>query len=182
MRQVRAMPESRSALPISRRHLLALLGATAAAAGLVGAGTVVRWWDAAPDAPYAQLSDEEAAVVRAWAQAAFPGGESAALEGGEAALDRYFDALLGALPETQAKLMKVLLHAIEAGSLLLGGGRFTRLEEREARAVFHALVDHDVAEVRGAVLGLTTLLGAGYTTHPAVAPQLARLHRCGYSA
>lgn len=175
-------PAPRPGLPISRRTLLAMLGATAAAVGLGGAVTAARWWDAAPDAPFAQLSAEEAAVVRAWAQAAFPGGESASLEGGDARLDRYFDALLGALPPTQAKLMKVLLHAIEAGSLLLGGGRFTRLEEPEARAVFHSLVGHELAEVRGAVLGLTTLLGAGYTTHPDVAPQLARLHRCGYSA
>ncbi len=121
-------------------------------------------------------------MVRAWGAAAFPGGETVALDGGDAQLDRFFDALLGALPPTQAKLMKLLLHALDAAALPLAGGAFTRLAPAEARSVFHALIDSDIAEVRGAVLGLTTLLGAGFTTHPEVAPGLARLHRCGYFA
>ena len=170
------------AMQISRRHLLALLAASAASVGLVGGSVAVRWWDVPAEAPFQHLSTAEATMVRAWSAAAFPAGPAAALDGGDAALDRFFDALLGALPATQRKLMKLLLHALDSAALPLAGGFFCGLGPTDARAVFHQLIEADLAEVRGATQGLTTLLGAGYTTHPTIAPQLAVLHRCGYMA
>lgn len=105
------------AMQISRRHLLALLAASAASVGLVGGSVAVRWWDVPAEAPFQHLSTAEATMVRAWSAAAFPAGPTAALDGGDAALDRFFDALLGALPATQRKLMKLLLHALDSAAL-----------------------------------------------------------------
>ena len=168
-------------MKLTRRHLLALGAATAAAAsvGLTG-GLVVHWWDQPATAEYAHLSDDEARFVRAWASAAFPSGEVIALHGADAGLDRFFDRMLSSLPDTQRKLLKLLLHALDTGSIAMAGARFTQLDESAARRVFHRLGEHELAEVRGAVNGLTILLGMGHSTHPQVAPLMARWHRCGY--
>jgi hypothetical protein len=167
-------------MQITRRHLLAL-GTATAAAGLIGVGaTAVHWWDQPPHAGFKQLSAQEAAIVRAWAAAAFPGGEAVALDGGQAGLDHFFDGVLTHTPAIQRKLLKVLLHAVNNGTLAMCGARLTTLPGPDARAVFHQLSAHEVAEVRGAMSGLTVLLGMGYSTHPEVAPIMARWHRCGY--
>ena len=167
-------------MKLTRRHLLALGAATSAAAVVGTVGTVVHWWDQPSAADFTQLSADEARFVRAWASAAFPSGEVIPLDGGDAGLDRFFDSLLSSLPATQRKLLKLLLHALDTGSIAMGGARFTQLEQSEARQVFHRMAEHDLAEVRGAVSGLTVLLGMGYSTHPTVAPVMARWHRCGY--
>ena len=96
---------------LSRRHLLALIGAAGAVAAAGAASVGLRWWDQAPDAPFGALEDEEAAVVRAVGAAAFPGGASIALHGRDADLDRFFDVLLLALPATQRKLLKLNIDA-----------------------------------------------------------------------
>ena len=167
-------------MDISRRHILALGAATAAVGALTAGGTVYHWWDQPPSASYSNLSDEEAAFVRAWASAAFPPGETLSLDAGRAGLDHFFDATLTHLPETQRKLIKLLLHALNTGTVALRGSRFVSLSPVEARSVFHALSAHDLAELRGAASSLTVFLGMGYTTHPDVAPIMARWHRCGY--
>lgn len=165
---------------LSRRHLLALIGAAGAVAA-AGAATVgLNWWDQAADAPFGALEAEEAAVVRAVGAAAFPGGPSIALHGRDADLDRFFDVLLLALPATQRKLLKLLLHALEYGAVLDQGGRLSALPEQQQRAFVMGLLGHPIAEVRGAMQGLVVLLGMGYTTHPEVAPIMATWHRCGY--
>jgi len=165
---------------LSRRHLLALIGAAGAVAAAGAASVGLRWWDQAPDAPFGALEDEEAAVVRAVGAAAFPGGASIALHGRDADLDRFFDVLLLALPAMQRKLLKLLLHALEYGAVLDQGGRLSALPEERQRAFVMGLLAHPVAEVRGAVQGLVVLLGMGYTTHPEVAPIMSAWHRCGY--
>jgi hypothetical protein len=167
-------------MQITRRHLLALSAATAAAGALFVGGTVARWWDQPPSAPFVALSDPEARFVRAWAAAAFPGGEVLATDGGTAGLDRFFDATLSHLPDTQRKLLKLLIHALDTGTIAFAGSSFTALSPEDARVVFHKLSAHDLAELRGAASGLTVLLGMGYTVHPDVAPMMARWHRCGY--
>lgn len=173
-------------MKLSRRHLLGLIaagGALTAATGLVGAVAVgTNWWDQPADAPFEALEQEEAAVVRAVAAAAFPGGATIALGGGEADLDRFFDGLLLALPETQRNLLKLLLHALEHGAIVGAGGRLTHLPEVEQRAFVMGLINHELAEVRGAAMSLVVLLGMGYTTHPSVAPMISAWHRCGYGS
>ncbi len=167
-------------MQITRRHLLALGAATAAASVLGVGATAAHWWNQPPHTGFKQLSSREAEVVRAWAAAAFPGGEAVALDGGQAGLDHFFDGVLSHTPATQRKLLKVLLHAVNTGAVALCGARLTSLSGPDARTVFHRLSAHDVAEVRGAMSSLTVLLGMGYSTHPEVAPIMARWHRCGY--
>lgn len=167
-------------MPISRRHLLALGAATAAAGALGVGGTLVRWWDRSPTEPFQALSASEARFVRAWAGAAFPPGPTLATDGATAGLDHFFDTTLTHLPDTQRKLLKLLLNALDTGVIALAGSRFTHLEPAAARRAYHHLFDHDLAELRGAAQSLTVLLGMGYTTHPDVAPAMARWHRCGY--
>ena len=167
-------------MSISRRQLLALGTATAAAGALTAGGTVFRWWDQPPAASFQALSTPEAAFVRAWAGAAFPSGDTLAIDGGTAGLDHFFDTTLTHLPATQRKLIKLLLHALDTGSIAFAGHSFSQLSPAQARTVFHQLSDHDIAEVRGAASSLTVLLGMGYSTHPEVAPVMARWHRCGY--
>ncbi len=167
-------------MPISRRQLLALGSATAAAGALTAGGTVFRWWDQPADASFEALSRPEATFVRAWAGAAFPSGDTLAIDGATAGLDHFFDTTLTHLPAMQRKLIKLLLHALDTGTIALAGRPFSQLPPARARAVFHELSAHDVAELRGAASSLTVLLGMGYSTHPEVAPVMARWHRCGY--
>ena len=167
-------------MTISRRQLLALGTATAAAGALTTGGTLIQWWDQPPAASFKALSPPEAAFVRAWAGAAFPPGDTLAIDGGTAGLDHFFDATLLHLPAMQRKLIKLLLHALDTGSIAFAGRTFSQLPAVRARAVFHQLSAHDLAEVRGAASSLTVLLGMGYSTHPEVAPVMARWHRCGY--
>lgn len=165
---------------VTRRQVIALGAATAAAGALSGGGTVASWWNQAPTSPYLALSGSEAHFVRAWSAAAFPGGATLALDGGDASLDRFFDEVLTHLPGIQMSLLKLLMHALDSGSIAFAGQRFTQLPPQRAREVFHQVFAHDVAEVRGAAQSLTVLLGMGYSTHPEVAPTMARWHRCGY--
>ena len=167
-------------MPITRRHLLALGAATAAAGAVTAGGTLHHWWDQPPTSAFRALSAPEAAFVRAWAGAAFPPGSTLDVDGATAGLDRFFDATLTVLPDTQRKLIKLLLHALDTGCIAFAGRRFTALPVDHARRVFHQLSEHDLAELRGAASTLTVLLGMGYSTHPDVAPVMARWHRCGY--
>ena len=167
-------------MKLTRRHLLALGAATSAAAAAGLTSTVAHWWDQPAAADFSHLSANEARFVRAWASAAFPSGEVIALHGADAGLDRFFDGMLSSLPDTQRKLLKLLLNALDTSSIAIAGARFHQLSETDARQVFHRLNEHELAEVRGAVTGLTVLLGMGYSTHPQVAPVMARWHRCGY--
>lgn len=167
-------------MPITRRHLLALGAATAAAGAIGVGGTLAHWWNQAPTAPFQALSDAEATFVRAWAGAAFPPGDVLSTDGAEAGLDRFFDLTLTHLPDIQRSLLKLLIHALDTGSIAMAGASFTALSPTDARQAFHRFHAHDLAEVRGAAQSLTVLLGMGYTTHPDVAPTMARWHRCGY--
>ncbi len=167
-------------MKIARRHLLAL-GAATAAVSVMGAGAgVASWWRQPADAPFSVLSADEAQFVRAWSGAAFPGGATLATDGATANLDRFFDGVLAHVPDTQQHLLRLLLHALDNGAIVWSGSRFTSLSSNDARTVFHTLLAHDIAEVRGAAQSLTVLLGMGYSTHPDVAPVMARWHRCGY--
>jgi hypothetical protein len=164
----------------TRRQVLALLSAGGIAAGLLAGGVLGSWWNQPADAPFARLEEEEAAVLRIIAGAAFPGGATVALDGAEAGLDRFFDELLGGLPEIQGQLLRLLLHALDSAAIADAGARLRDLEPAQARTFVTSLLSSDIAELRGAVTGLVILLGMGYTVHPQVSPYLSQFHRCGY--
>ena len=51
---------------------------------------------------------------------------------------------------------------------------------KEQQEVLFKWMNEDDHLFRSAVMSLVTLLGMGYTTHPAVAPRISAFHRCGY--
>ena len=160
---------------ITRRHVLALTAALAAA-GAVGVTAVgLSWWDQPPGADYRLLSAEEAALLRAYAEALYPAGGEPDLSGGEANLDRFVDEVLSHMPPFQAKGTKLLCHAVEA----LGGG-FTARPLHERQVLVLEWLQHPVAEVRSVAQSMVLLLGMGYTTHPAAVGFFSDMWRCGY--
>jgi hypothetical protein len=167
---------------ITRRHLLAL-SAAAAAVGAIGAGGLgYRWWDQSPGAALQALSEEEAQIVRAIAGTAYPRTAAIPLDGAEAHLDRFFDATLSHMPESPRKLLKLLLHGLDGGTVLTHGAPFTALTPADRSEVLKGWVQHELAELRNAAQSLVLLLGMGWTIHPEVAPTMQRYHSCGYGA
>lgn len=167
-------------MQITRRTLLALTAASAVATGLCAGGTALRWWDAPPGGGYRQLSDGEAAFVRSFGAAAFPGGDFIALDGGSADMDRFFDALLDGMEPLTADLLKLLLQALQRATLPTHGASFTALSVSAQQDALMSWFKSDIADVRAAVTSFIVLLGMGYTTHPDVSPIMSQWHRCGY--
>jgi len=167
---------------ITRRHLLAITAATAAVGTIGAAGIGMRWWDQSPSAPLAALSQEEGAIVRAIAGAAYPATNAIAMDGASANLDVFFDALVSHIPPVSQKLLKLLLHTLDGGTVLTHGATFTALSTRHKLDALSGWINNDIAEIRSAAQSLVLLIGMGWTIHPEVAPTMQRLHNCGYGA
>ena len=165
---------------ITRRHLLALSAGSTAAAALVAGGLASQWWDQPADLPHKVLSTSEAAFVRAWAGAAYPATATIPLAGESAGLDRFFDAMLATMPEDTAKLLRVLIHALDSASLVTDGASFSALDPDIRSQRFEAWIHTDIDPARSATQSLVLLLGMGWSTHPAVAPHMQKLHSCGF--
>lgn len=176
---LRVMPPQKK-MKITRRHLLALSAASAAATALCAGGVATQWWAQPADGNHRKLAAEEARFVRGFAGAAFPAGPYIALSGADAGIDDFFDAVLDGMPDITADLLRLLMHALEHAPLPIHGGRFTMLPLDKQQHVLQGWLHHDIAEFRGAVSSLLVLLGMGYTTHPDVAPIMGAWHRCGY--
>ena len=165
---------------MTRRQVLAVSAAAAVvAAGGVG-GVASQWWNRPADEGYTWLSEEEVSFVEALADALFPPGGQPALAGADAQLSRWFDEVLGTLPPGKAREFKLLLHALDALGSVQGGGRFASQDRTERWRLARSWITSPIPELRGASLGLSTLLGGGYTTHPEVAEFFSQWHGCGY--
>jgi len=167
---------------ITRRHLLALSAATAAVGAIGAGGLAIRWWDQPPGTPLEILSREEAEIVAAIAATAYPATTAIPLDGGDARLDRFFDQMLLHMPEPVAKLLKLLLHGLDGGTVLTHGSTFTALSEVDRSSALRGWMHHEIAELRNAAQSLVLLLGMGWSIHPQVAPTMQRYHACGYGA
>ena len=166
---------------LSRR---ALLGAAAAVTAVLGGGALVtlgRWWDRPPGEGYRWLSLEEAAIVRAVAGAAWPGGEVVALEGETAGLDHFFDEMLATMPETPVELLKLLLHVLDDLASLDAGTGLANLSKQARSDIVMGWLASPLPELRSATTGLVVLLGMGYTTHPEARWPFPHLYGCGYA-
>ena len=165
---------------LSRRALLlsaAALTATAAGGGLL---TVGRWWDRGAGEGYLHLSLEEAAILRAVAGVAWPGGAVVALDGEAADLDHFFDQMIHVMPDMTQKLLRTLLHALDDLARISAGGGLASLARPERSTLIMGWLDDELHELRSAVTGLVVMLGMGYTTHPDCDGQMKSLYRCGY--
>jgi hypothetical protein len=167
---------------VTRRQILAVAAASAAAA-LVGSGVALRaWWERTPGRDYRVLDDTEGAIVRALAGAAFPAGGEVDVEGSAMRLDHFFDELLGHMETTAAHELRILLRVLDAGPLWSHRSTFRSLGASDQRAVLGAWLDDDLLEVRSASMGVLVLLGSGWALHPRVSAVFARWHQCGFGS
>jgi hypothetical protein len=167
-------------MKITRRHLLALTAATSAVGAIGIGGLALQWWDQPANAPYKVLSTEEAAFIRAWGGCAFPSTTSIPLSTEEARLDRFFDSFSTVMPTDAARLLRLLLHALNAASLPTHGGYFVGLDVHTQMNIFESWTHTEISEFRSATQSLTLLLGMGWSIHPTVAPFMQKMHSCGY--
>jgi len=167
-------------MKITRRHLLALSAGTAAAGAIGAGGLAISWWDTPAQAPFQNLSSDEAAFVRAWAGASFPATELTPIDGAQAKLDHFFDEMVGVMPVDTAKLLRLLINGLNALPLTTDGAHFTQLDPATQKQVFETWTHTDVSAFRSATQSLVLLLGMGWSTHPQVAPTMQKLHSCGY--
>jgi hypothetical protein len=167
-------------MQISRRPLLAVSAGTAAAGAIGMGGLAISWWDKPVNEPYRSMSDDEGAFVRAWSGVAFPATALTPIAGSTANLDHFFDEMLHVMPGDTAKLLRVLLHGLDALPLATEGDHFTQLDSTSQNRLFEEWTHTDVSLLRSATQSLVLLLGMGWSTHPQVAPTMQKLHSCGY--
>lgn len=165
---------------VTRRHLLALAAGTTAAATVTGGAVIASWWNSPPDAPYTNLTSDEASFLRAWAGAAFPATQALPLAGEDAGLDRFFDEMLNHTPSDAATLLRLLINALNTSTVVTHGASFSSLGATERSQTFEDWTHAQVAHFRSATQSLVLLLGMGWSTHPEVAPHMRLLHSCGY--
>jgi hypothetical protein len=165
---------------ITRRHLLALSAASTAAAAVATGGLVSQWWDQPAERPYTVMNASEAAFIRAWAGAAYPATTAIPMAGDTAGLDRFFDEMLSTMPADTARLLRLLIHALDNASVLTDGAPFSSLPATTQARCFEDWIHSDIDPARSATQSLVLLVGMGWSTHPMVAPHMVKLHSCGF--
>lgn len=167
-------------MALTRRHVLAATGAMAAAAVVGSSVTAIRWWDRPAGAGLLALSAAEAELVACVAEGWMPHGGTPAVSGREAGCAAFVDEVVSRMPDTQRKLFKVLLHAIEDLPLVTDLSTFSQLKlARRTEIIEHWLTDASYP-VRQATSALLALIAFGYTMHPDVTRVFATEYRCGY--
>lgn len=165
---------------LNRRQLLRIGGLAALALTFGGSAIYSEWWDTLPDEPYQRLSNQEASLVRAVSSVAFPSGDIISISPDQLSLDRYFDILLLSMPETQSKLLKLLLNALNSAPYLTLDKTFLMQSPEQQHEQLQTWLNHPQHLLRNAVTSLVILIGMGYTSHPKIAPHFAQFHLCGY--
>lgn len=159
---------------VSRRRLLRA-GLAVGAATAFGAG--LRLDGAAIDARI--LSAEEMAIVRAVAEAMFPGWPMP-LDGVAAGVAEEVDRLVGdVMVEPHASGFRYVLRALEWGTLASRGVRFSQLTVEERTEVLDAWADPVMLPRRVAHDSLKLILGMAYFSHPAVLEHIGWRATCG---
>lgn len=167
-------------MQITRRHVLALLAATTAAAGVGAGGLALRWWRRSPGEGLKVLSRDEYEFVQAVAEAWLPPGGEPEISGAEANVGAFLDETLVHAEGATAELLKLLFQGLDDKPL---GGWFhpyRRLPLADRQVILHDWMHHDNPTFRRAIAGVMALLGMGYTIHPMVAEVLRPSFGCGY--
>ncbi|MBM74377.1 MAG: hypothetical protein CMK59_03155 [Proteobacteria bacterium] len=151
-----------------------------AAVPITAALKAYSWWNIPADAPFKHLSIDEATQVRRIAESVFPSGETIALDGGSAKLDRFLDELIDQFGSQEVSLIKFMLHGIEPMPFPIYGTTFSSLSSTNRLLFLQSWLHHDNHLVRNAMMSIVTLLGMGYTCHPDVSPLISTHHKCGF--
>ena len=169
---------------LSRRQLLVLAAAVPVAGGLLavgGTGTLAwQWWDRPAGVGLLCLATDEHAFVQAIAEAWMPPGGEPALSGSEAELGHFLDGILAGMPMPQANELKLLLQALDDLPYLTQGAPFRSLDLATRITVLDGWLHSDQWLLRNAIIGLLSLIGTGYTTHPDVLPYVRPHFKCAY--
>ena len=148
---------------VTRRSVLltaAVLGAAGAFAGIARLGP--------PAAGMRLLSAKEAEIIEAIAAILFPPG-AFSVHGGDGGTAPAVDALLTAgLAPAAAEGFRYLLKAIEYGSVISRGVRFTRLPPDIAREVIDIWSSEDPAPRRLAGDSFKLVIGMAFLRRPEV--------------
>ncbi len=165
---------------ITRRQVLAATAALGAAS-VVGVGAVgIAWWDRPPGEGLRALSASEYALVQALAEAWMPAGGEPALSGADANVGAFFDEVVSQMAPLQGKLLKTLLHALDARTLPTHGAFYTGLDLPTRTAVLGGWLDAETYLARQAIGAVMALISFGWTLHPEVTAVFAPSFRCGY--
>lgn len=165
---------------ITRRHVLAAM-AGMTAAGAVGVGvTGMRWWDRPAGDGRIVLSEGEHGFVQALAEAWMPPGGEPSISGSEARVGDFVDEVIAHMQPTQAKLLRVLLHALDEETVPTHLARYQTLPLETRSEVLRGWMDSSWYLQRQAVSAVLALVSFGYTLHPEVSRIFSPLFGCGY--
>lgn len=167
-------------MKITRRHVLAATGALGAAVVVASGAAVVRWWDRPPGAGLKTLSEDEHAFVQAMAEAWMPPGGEPAISGAEARVGDFLDELLVTMAPTQTRLLKLLMHALDARTVPLHLASYQHLPLATRTEVLRGWRASSLYPERQAVAALLALIAFGYETHPEVSRVFAPMFGCGF--
>jgi len=171
-------------MPVTRRQLVTLAAAVPVAGGLlaVGAGGTVawQWWDRPAGEGLQRLASDEHAFAQAVAEAWMPHGGDPPISGAEAELGHFLDGILAGMPPGQANELKLLLQALDDLPRLTHFAPYRSLDLDTRIAVLDGWLHSDQWLLRNGILGLLSLIGTGYTTHPEVLEHVRPLFRCAY--
>lgn len=165
---------------LTRRHLLAASGLTAAAAMLGPAALALRWWEQPPMEGLRYLSKDEVDFLDAFAEAVFPAGGNPPLGGRAAQVGRFADEIWSGMVPFQRNLVRESVHAFDHLARVDGGDRLTLLPQADAERVISGWMHHARSEVRGIATTFHIFAAMAWTTHPEVADVFAARFRCGY--
>jgi len=171
-------------MALSRRQLLTLAAAVPVAGGLlaIGAGGTVawQWWDRPAGAGLKRLADDEHAFAQALAEAWMPHGGEPEISGAEAELGHFLDGVVAGMGLTQGNELKLLCQALDDLPRLTHLAPFRSLDLDTRIAVLDGWLHSDQWLLRNTILGLLSLLGTGFTTHPEVLPYIRPHFKCAY--
>lgn len=167
-------------MKVTRRHVLAVVACSGAAALAGVGGLAVRWWDRPAGEGLLALSADEHEVAQALAEAWMPPGGTPSLSGAEARVGDFLDRVLAHAPDPEGKLLKLLLQALDDATVPTRLSAFRHLPLDSRQEVLRGWLASDVAPLREAVRTLLILMSEGYSMHPDVQPELQTLFPCGY--
>lgn len=172
---------------MDRRTFLKGAGVGAAVATLTGLGWRVGgvWWRQPAAARLKALSEEEARIVTAIAEALFPGDPNALPpipSAPQIGIVDFFDELVATtLGDQTGDLVRVLLHAIDDMAVMADGEatRFHRRPLAQRVEILKAWETSYLAARRGAFDSIKVFMAMGYCEHPAVLSSLGISYSCG---
>jgi hypothetical protein len=127
------------------------------------------WWDQAPSSQFEILSQTEADIVGAIADAMFP-GDGVFPNANDVGVVSFFDHYLTTIAPETSRLLRVLLHAIDDMGAVADFGltRFRLRSRAERIAILDAWDNSAFFGRRGAFRGVKLVISTGYCEHPDV--------------